>query len=233
MRNVTIGGKQFQVADEPADYWGWITEGRYNHEWAVYEKYLKPEHTFVDLGAWVGAHSLYASTIAKRVIAVEPDPVACVILNENIKQLQTRWNVVQGAITNHKGTVRVGSGLLGASTTRINPNAGGGIGPWEEGQQCETACTTLRDFCENEINRLTDPLTGPLFIKMDVEGSEELILEDVAFFEEHKPTVLIELHPFWWRDTQRAWKAFEAVKGLYKNPIEVPHKNSNTWVLNA
>jgi hypothetical protein len=54
---VNIKGKVFEVASEPADYWGWITEGRYNREFEVYDRYLKPEHTFVDLGAWVGGHS--------------------------------------------------------------------------------------------------------------------------------------------------------------------------------
>ena len=63
MMNVSINGKPFTVADEPADFWGWVTEGRYNAEWAILDRFVKPEHTFVDLGAWVGSHSLYASRI--------------------------------------------------------------------------------------------------------------------------------------------------------------------------
>lgn len=209
MRNVTIGGKCFEVASEPADYWGWITEGRYDHEWAVYDKHLKPEHTFIDLGAWVGAHSLYASLIAKRIVSVEPDPVAYKILVENLSNLSPRpeTHVLSTAITGHKGTVRIGSGFLGASTTRINPNAGGGIGAWEEGQQCEVPCETLRELC----NQLPDPL----FIKMDVEGAEELIFEDVEFFKERKPTLYIEFHPFWWNDEQKVRKHFQRIADNY------------------
>src|SRR6185503_18421711 len=80
---VTIYGRPFTVADEPADFWGWVTRGNYNREWQALEDHLRPDHTFVDLGAWVGSHSLFASTIAKRVLAVEPDPVAFDILTKN------------------------------------------------------------------------------------------------------------------------------------------------------
>lgn len=72
---VSIGGKEFNVADQPADFWGWVQKGNYDPEWKFLRDNLRPEHTFLDLGAWVGSHSLYASTIANRVVAVEPDPV--------------------------------------------------------------------------------------------------------------------------------------------------------------
>ena len=213
---VSIKGKLFEVCDQPADYWGWIAEGRYDNEWNVYEKYLKPEHTFIDLGAWVGAHSLFASTIAGKVIAVEPDPVAFAIAEKNLAGL----DVHQLAVSDKQGTIKIGSGWLGASTTRVNPNAGGGIGAWVEGQTCEVACTPIRDFiCD---------LPDPLFIKIDVEGSEEAILKDAGLFAERKLTVLIELHPFWWKDVEQTWKVFEVVKALYPNSIEAV---KNTWVL--
>ena len=212
------------VADEPADYWGWVREGRYNHEWAVYDKYLKPEHTFVDLGAWVGSHSLYASLTAKRIVSVEPDPVAYKILIENLFYLSPRPETfVKGqAITDHEGTVKIGSAWLGASTTRLNPNAGGGIGAWVDGHQVDVKCTTLRKLCAE--------FPDPLFIKIDVEGAEELIFEDVAFFQERKPIVYVELHPFWWKDEQKAWKAFEAVKVLYKTANKVQN-NGWAWIM--
>lgn len=217
---IHINNKPLEVAPEPADYWKWIAEGRYNHEWAVYDKFLRPDHTFVDVGAWVGAHSLYASTITKHpVVAVEPDPVAFAILQANVKDAHL-WN---RAITDKRGTVKMGSGWLGASTTRINPNAGGGIGPWVDGQTFDVECFTLRDLVKN--------LPDPLFIKIDVEGSEELIIKNEGLFAMRQPTVLIELHPFWWHDAPQTWQDFEVLKEWYKNTVEVPHKNSNTWVL--
>jgi FkbM family methyltransferase len=213
---------EFEVEDEPADYWGWVREGRYDHEWAIYDKYLKPEHTFVDLGAWVGAHSLYASEIAKRVVAVEPDPVAFPIVEKNLRGIRGT-DVRRIAIRAEHGEILLGSGYLGASTTRANRNAGNGIGEWDAEHTCIAKCITLRELCEF--------LPDPLFIKIDVEGSEETILRDLDFFRERKPRVLIELHPWWWYNEGETMKNFEAVRKLYDHSEPVPHPGSNTWIL--
>jgi FkbM family methyltransferase len=189
-----MNGRSFEVAAEPADFWGWVSEGRYDREWQILSNNLTPEHTFLDLGAWVGSHSLYASRIAGRVVAVEPDPIAYGILTRNVELAEAPIEAFQVAITGHAGIVTLGSGLLGASTTRQNPLAGGGIGAWESGQTFEVPCQTLRGFVE----RLK--LEDPLFIKMDVEGSEEEILEDVEFFRERQPILYLEQHPWWWKD---------------------------------
>lgn len=217
--HTTINRIPFNVEPEPADYWRWIRDGCYDHEWQAYDWALKPDHTFIDLGAWVGAHSLYASKKAVRVVAVEPDPVAVEIAKKNLAGMEVR----QLAISGHCGELKLGSGLLGASTTRTNPNAGGRIGPWDEKETCVVPCETIWKFCE--------PIEGKLFIKCDVEGSEEEIVKDLHFFSERRPTVLMELHPFWWKYEQMTWADFEAVKALYRNPREIPHANSNTWIL--
>lgn len=211
---VSIDDKQFEVAAEPADFWRWVTEGRYNAEWAILKALLRPEHTFIDLGAWVGSHSLYASTIVKHTYAVEPDPVAFKILEQNVKGLPI--NICQAAITGHKGTVTLGSGLLGASTTRENPLGGGGIGAWEPGQEFEIECATLREFVRD--------IPEPYFIKMDVEGAEEEILKDVDFFAEHKPTVYLECHPFWWKNEPATWERIRKIGKLYKHTLNLQMK---------
>jgi len=205
---------------QPEDYWGWIEEGRYNNELSAYDAHLQAKHTFVDLGAWVGAHSLYASAVAHKVVSVEPDPVANDILAVNLPKDVTH---IRKAISHQAGVVTMGSGLLGASTTRTNPLAGSGIGPWVEGQTFEVECITLRELIKD--------LSDPLFIKIDVEGSEEAILKDLEVFAERRPVVLLELHPFWWKDVNQTWQDFEALKRIYKHSYEVHHKNSNTWVL--
>jgi FkbM family methyltransferase len=213
MREIEIYGKTFTVADEPADFWSWVKQGNYNHEWVILEKLLRPEHNFIDLGAWVGSHSLYASTITKHVIAVEPDPVAFDILRANIVANGYKGTPVRVAITGYEGTITLGSGLLGASTTRVNRNAGGGIGAWERGEQFDIKCTTLRDFVK--------PLADPMFIKMDVEGSEEEILQDIEFFAEHKPDLYLETHPFWWKDEAAVWENIRKIAALYKHVFDL------------
>lgn len=208
---VKYGGYEFTVEPEPADFWGWVAEGRYDSEWRALEAHLKPNHTFLDLGAWVGSHSLLAGKICKRVIAVEPDPVAFKTLSKNLEQNNTNYEAFQWAISDKSGALQLGSGMLGASTTRVNFDAGGGIG--EATEFAYVNCMTLQELIE--ITKLTDPL----FIKMDVEGSEEQILSDLTFFEQHKPTLYIELHPFWWHDVEAMWARISDLARLYKRVL--------------
>lgn len=209
-RTVSIRGKDFIVAPEPADFWGWVANGNYNAEWEILHNHLRPEHTFLDLGAWVGSHSLYASTIASRCIAVEPDPVAFEILKQNAQRIETVCIAV-----GNKGKVTLGSGFLGASTTRINPDAGAGIGAWEPGQQFDIESLTLRELVEKCA------IKDPMFIKIDVEGSEEQIFQDFEFFREHLPTVYLETHPWWWRDEKTTWENIRKIGTLYRNVLNL------------
>jgi FkbM family methyltransferase len=217
---VKYGGYEFNVQDEPKDFWSWVENGNYDKEWNIINRFLKPEHTFIDLGAWVGSHSLLASNTAKRVIACEPDPVAANILQLNLAR-RSKCQLTNNAV-GIDGTVKLGSGFLGASTTRLNPNAGGGIGAWEEGQQFEAVSHSLRTYCE--MMKVEDPM----FIKMDVEGSEEEILKDLEFFAEHKPTLYLENHSFWWKDEAKAWRDVKRVAGLYKHAYDLWGQPVNT-----
>lgn len=210
---VSIHGREFEVEDEPADYWKWIQEGRYDHEWQVYNRHLKPEHNFVDLGAWVGAHSLYAGKVAASVLAVEPDPVAFDILKKNIRAESGNYEIAKLAVSDRLGYAILGSGFLGASTTRENPNAGRGIGPWEDGQTFSAACMT--------IYALTHHIPDPLFIKMDIEGMEEKVLRDREFFKARRPILYLELHPFWWKDGGKTLRDLDQVCQLYKTVEQV------------
>jgi FkbM family methyltransferase len=206
---VKMLGEEFEVADQPADYWGWVSEGRYDHEWKVYAEHLKPEHTFVDLGAWVGAHSLYASRITTNVIAVEPDPVAWEILKENLKN--TPAKLLKVAVSKkYGGIITLGSGVLGASTTRKNYRTNDG---W--------ASIDTFDAPTVDLRTLVATLPDPLFIKMDVEGSEEDILADIDFFKERKPALLIELHPFWWNNESAGNAKLNKLRGVYPTCIEI------------
>lgn len=201
---VRILDRQFEVMPEPRDFWGWVEDGSYDWEWKAIRQYAQGK-TFVDLGAWVGSHSLYASTVCPRVIAVEPDPVAYPILCANLQNIDPRPVVHQIAISDNKGTITLGSSLLGCSTTRAN-NVAGPCALWVEGQIVDVPCTTLRELCSQ--------LPDPLCIKMDVEGSEEAILTDYEFFAERRPALLLSLHPFWWKKPN-AWEIIRKVGRLY------------------
>lgn len=214
---VKYGGYEFNVEPEPADFWGWVEEGRYDSEWRALLAHLKPEHTFIDLGAWVGSHSLLASRIAKRVIAVEPDPVAHKILSDNLCQNGVNALGFEAAVSDKSGRIELSSEALGWSTTRANPAAGGGIGE-------SKVFITAPSLTISEVIEMAKA-SDPLFIKMDIEGSEEQVLSDVAFFKQHKPTLYIELHPFWWHDEAKTWRQLAELSAVYNRTLD-RHGNS-------
>lgn len=206
--NVAIHGQEFTVDDHPdnKEFWGWVNGSRWEtHSFVLLDKYLSPEHTFVDVGAWIGPLSMYAGRVAKRTVAIEPDPVAFARLTENCLPPIELHRL---AIMNSRGRVKLGSGYLGASTTRMNPHAGGGIGAWEPGQEFEIECMPLREFIAEQ--NIENP-----FIKIDVEGAEEEILKDETLFQELNAPLFISLHPFWWRAPETTWKQVESLSSNF------------------
>lgn len=133
------------------------------------------------------------------MIAVEPDPVAFEILKRNM-ELNSFGDVelYPQAIADTNGEIVVGSGYLGASTTRINRAAWNGIGPWVEQYTVKVPCSTLGNFIARR-----HAVGDPLFIKMDVEGAEEQIISSsFEWIAAHKPVLFVELHPGWWKEPE-------------------------------
>jgi FkbM family methyltransferase len=119
--------------------------------------------TFVDIGAWCGIFSLYASHVADYVFAFEPDPVAFDLLERNIEANGiTNINALNFAAWDYDGSVKLRAHPegLGSSMT----------GPSRDGDPIHVICVspeTLRIIVETPVVDL---------IKVDTEGSETHIL---------------------------------------------------------
>lgn len=209
MRSVNIYGKHFNVGDEPADFWGWVNAGAWEPEtFRILDTFLTPHTLYLDLGAWVGPTALYASQIVgeRNVRAFEPDPVAFAALSRNFALNGMRPQLDPRAVMGYDGAVTIGSTVLGCSTTRVN------------------AAHSVRDMEVIEVTakaaRLStlypDGWTRPMFIKMDVEGAEVSICEDLDFFSRCKPDVYISLHRDWFLDRTKGMEAIRKVGRLYR-----------------
>jgi FkbM family methyltransferase len=214
MENITFRNRSWIVYDTPEKawnppFWDQVRNGLWESQtYDIFDRFIKPEMTYIDMGAWIGPTVIYAAPMAKRAIAIEPDPVAFQLLQQHILSNNLVVELHNEAITGYNGTITLGSGSLGASTTRANPSGCGRQPDWA--QTCVVSCLTLRDFITK--NKITDPF----FIKMDIEGSEEEVLKDIELFSEFKPSLYLSLHPFWWK-TQETWKIIRNVGGLYKS----------------
>ena len=191
-----------------SDFWDRVEAGGWESEtFRVFDQYLTSGTTYIDLGAWVGPTVLYAASRCKTCYAFEPDPAAYRQLCANIA-LNGFTNIItfNEAVLDYDGCVTLGSNELGNSMTRMNSFAQ---------REIRTVCRTLDSFAS------TQELPGPLFMKMDIEGAEELVLRSIEFFRKYKPTLYLSLHPAWFVDMSGAVRTINEVKSLYRQTFVV------------
>ena len=183
-RTIILRGRQFTVDEDESCihqlFWDEVENGHWEpYTFDAVDKYLSAGGVLLDVGAWLGAVSLYAAAGGAQCHAIEPDPVAYEMFWRNVRA-NPEFKIVAstGAIADRAGTLRLGSvDGLGSSMTSVHSESG-----------CfDVPCGTLSDFARN-MQRVD-------MVKIDVEGAEAFVLADVAFFESFRPTVLITLHP--------------------------------------
>lgn len=135
--------------------------------------------TFVDIGANVGNHSIYAAKFLKadKIIAFEPGPLAVAILrcNVGLNDLGKVVSVHQVALSDRAGTATFDSPMpfnLGGARVHID-QAG-----------------------ETPVLRGDDALAGERvdFVKIDTEGLETEVLSGlVGTLKQQRPTVFVEV----------------------------------------
>lgn len=175
------------VDDTHSDFWRLLQAGKWEATTLnVFDRYIDAETVFVDVGAWIGPTTLYASIKAKRVISVEADPVAVSFLEKNVSRnpgLSSRIEILHRAILPSAGTLKLGSrGTRGDSmSSTLFQNS---VDAWEI--DCVTPEEIIRKIGAEE----------KLFVKMDIEGGEYLLGSSLLHFAQHPNVVLlIAFHP--------------------------------------
>ena len=150
-------------------------------EMAVMAAYFPPGGVFVDVGANVGNHTLFAALFmgASRVIAFEPNPPAMALL---------RANVALNRLADKVGLTHLGWGLsdaegagFSAVTKRANLGATRLVADGKGGLSVRTGDAML-------VGQRVD------FIKLDIEGMEMQALRGLsATIATHRPPVFLEL----------------------------------------
>lgn len=168
-------------------YWGRLDRGRVEAgTFAAIEHFLEPSGSFVDVGAWVGAMSLFAARIARRCYALEPDPVAFAQLCANIAlnpELAGKIVPCNAAIWDRTGPLAFGtaSSLGDSQSSALFTRSS---------QTLSVSAFTLEDFvARHEIHHLS-------FVKIDIEGGETVVLPAIQqFIRTVKPSLYLSLHP--------------------------------------
>lgn len=144
----------------------------------------------LDVGSHIGFYTLLLARLVEphgQVVAFEPLPQNFKLLVENL-QLNHLQHVqpINKAVTDHSGTVELhldeSNPLPGESTIMSGGCRGGAT--------ITVAGTTLDEY----VADLGKPVS---FIKIDVEGAEELVLRGaLQTIEQYYLTLLVELHAF-------------------------------------
>lgn len=189
-RQIHNRGRTFIVEDLPLsedfDFWtnayeaGWETDTH-----VILEQNLTSDMVLLDIGAWVGPFTLYASPLCHSIIALEPDPVAFDMLEKNVLH-----NHIQNA------TILREALWDGSSLT---------LGVKERGDMGDSMTSVLYSNCSRTITvpsttfeHLVDGYSldpSNLFIKMDIEGAEaDALLMNWDFIRAYRPPMWLGLH---------------------------------------
>lgn len=171
------------------DMWTYINTGRWEpHSFDIFDYFVPKNGSVMDIGAWSGVLSLYIANKARKVYAIDPDPVCFQELTRNIKLnacLAKKIKAYAVAISNKKGDAQLSAReTYGKSSSSI-------LNRKRDTEQSTVVTTlSLLDFIEQEQIRDID------LIKMDVEGAEFLILPKIkkALAHLNYPTLYVSFH---------------------------------------
>jgi len=189
-----IGAKDFVV----------VPDGMNDHFWSVYpgwkpetftvlDKFASTEKDILDIGCWIGPTVLYAASRYRHVWAIDADKVAIKSLINNIaaNKFEEKITVIPKVIYKNTGKVNFGTNLfipgaaLGGSCSQIHEGLISG-----ESINCLSFSDLIAQY---NIDNLS-------LIKVNIEGGEEFILEDLLKYSlEKRVPVYLSFHFSWWK----------------------------------
>ena len=170
-------------------------------------KYSNKEGIFLDIGAWIGPFTLYASNLFKNIYSFEPDKVAFKLLLQNtIINNYNNVNLIDKALSDKTGkSLFGGNGKLGNSESTLlvrddylneycsrGKNLGQrGTSDYRKQDIIEVDTITIEDVCDiYNINIFNIKL-----IKIDIEGGELILIPAMRSFLKYiKPILYISIH---------------------------------------
>jgi FkbM family methyltransferase len=201
-------GKSFFVSGNFEYFSFWKFKSWEKNTYKIFEKFLDSDHSYIDIGAWIGPTVLFGAQLAKKAYAIEPDPVAFKELKKNVSLnpgLERKIELHEKCINSSSGKVKFGNMVRGGNTTSSLIFADSKTSWIVEG-------ITFNEFVKE--NTILDCN----FIKMDIEGGEAIVLPTMGeYLEKNKPVLYLSIHPpFFKNPVEDITKIFNILK-VYKN----------------
>lgn len=194
---VTRCNREFDVRNDPQTrswgFWDKFANGTWEPAtFDMLDAHADPDRDFVDIGAWVGPLTLWASDLYRSVIAVEPDPTAWAILRANTNPY-ANVHTYNAAASTDFGTAKLYTGgTWGDSMSTLHPN----------GNRHALVDTKPLSSILWE--------TDPALVKIDTEGGEATLLPAYTdLLHDLACPIVLGLHWPWIDDPEPVRKALD------------------------
>lgn len=201
--DISYHGETVTLADLPEyrKFYGKLASGVWEpRTFRVLADRLGPDVTYIDIGGWIGVTPFWAAKRAKRVIVVEPDPKCRGILKE-LLPLYPNVTLTEGALS---------------SQSCLTLNSVEGFGSSETSALCigDGASVTVEGCSMAHLLKLAGP--GPIFVKIDIEGYEYAIADELKALDSEAVTgVQLALHPALYEKCLGGFSIFRRGKTLF------------------
>jgi FkbM family methyltransferase len=165
LQRTTIGDLEWLIRPDSSDIKS-INEVVAKHSYEKQGITLQANEKWIDLGANIGAFTVLAASKGCHVTAYEPDPVSCRITEENLKINNLEAEVINAAIT----TTNTSKANFYQNTARRNYWRNSLVKQWRGGKSIKVQTLNFKEHLYTGAN-----------IKMDIEGSEFAILENLDY----------------------------------------------------
>ena len=222
---ITKHNHTFNVSGEYSEMWfnNCINNGTWEQDTFHILDYYKNNEKgiYIDIGSWIGPTVLYSANLYNKVIALEPDPVAIKMLEENMSVNNfTNLILVKKGLSDKNGTSKFGgNGDLGNSESTLLVSKDDylthpPIENFLERAEGRVRFDRRKQHHHNDIVEIETITIDTLLkeqninpeeislMKMDIEGGEIILVPALKnFLQTYKPPLFISLHPFYLRQS--------------------------------
>ena len=176
------------------NYWFTYYPNWENDLFVIFDRLLSKDKVFIDIGAWIGLTGIYASRNSKHVYAIEADAESVKELRQNCQYNCDNVTIVDKAIAHTSDkTVFLGKNAY-LPNDSLNDSTSQVFETQKDGR-FEVTTISISDL----ISRYS--ISNISLIKVDIEGGEEDILEDL--YQVHSTLnvpINVSFHIDWWKD---------------------------------
>jgi FkbM family methyltransferase len=149
---------------------------------------INRDTVFVDVGAYMGLYTVYACRRARRVLAVEPNPMALAYLKTNVALNNCNNTIViPKAVSDRRRVVKLR--IPRPARRGQIPTTASIVWSFEEALEIDVETDTLDNIVDEAGLDTVD------FVKIDVEGAEGLVVKGAERTLRKARALLIEIWP--------------------------------------